>query len=123
MNIRRPLTILLACLSILIIPGRLRAQEKQKIPFRDSLDGAVDFSSFLASAYGFIPFMMPITEPALGYGLAGGPIFIHRDIAALNRGEPSPPGMSVAGGMYTENGSWGVLHHLRSCLEPSLMLL
>jgi hypothetical protein len=84
------------------------AQEKQKIPFRDSLDGAIDASYFLASKAGFIPIVMPITEPAVGYGAGGGLIFVHRDMEALRKGEPSPPSLSVVGGMFTENGSWGV---------------
>jgi hypothetical protein len=66
-------------------------------------------SYFLATLAGFLPIAMPITEPAVGYGVAGGPLFIHRDLEALKRGEPSPPSLSMAGGMYTENGSWGVL--------------
>ncbi len=84
-------------------------QEKQRIPLKDSLDGAFDLSYFMASAYGFLPFLMPITEPAVGYGAAGGPIFIHRDMEALKSGEPSPPGLTMVGGMYTENGTWGLV--------------
>lgn len=87
----------------------VNAQEKQKIPFKDSADGALDLSYFLASVYGFLPFVMPVTEPAVGYGVAGGPIFIHRDIEALKRGEHAPPSLSMVGGMYTENGSWGLV--------------
>ena len=86
----------------------LLAQEKNKLPLKDSLDGALDLSYFLASVYGFIPFAMPVTEPALGYGVAGGPIFFHRDLEALKRGDPAPPSLSFGGGMYTGNGSWAL---------------
>ncbi|MCK5137429.1 MAG: hypothetical protein KAR19_16715 [Bacteroidales bacterium] len=83
-------------------------QNNLKSQFIDSLDGALDVSYFLASVYGFLPFVMPVTEPALGYGVAGGPVFIHRDIKALKRGDPSPPSLTILGGMYTQNGSWGL---------------
>jgi hypothetical protein len=86
----------------------IHAQDKQKTPLRDSLDGALDVSYFLASLYGFLPFAMPVTEPAVGYGVAGGPIFIHRNIEALKRGDPAPPSLSFVGGLYTENGTWGI---------------
>lgn len=105
----RKLLIFLLTVGLLnIISSPLLSQQKQKIPLRDSLDGAVDLSYFMASVYGFLPFLMPVTEPALGYGVAGGPVFIHRDIEALKRGETSPPSLTMIGGMYTENGSWGL---------------
>lgn len=84
----------------------IQAQDKQKIPLRDSLDGALDVSYFLASLYGFLPFAMPVTEPAVGYGVAGGLIFIHRDIETLKRGDPAPPSLLFVGGLYTENETW-----------------
>jgi hypothetical protein len=103
------LAIILTALALSGCPQLSQAQEKQRIPMKDSLDGALDLSYFLASAYGFLPFVMPITEPAVGYGAAGGPIFIHRDMEALKRGEHSPPSLTMVGGMYTENGTWGLL--------------
>ncbi|MEN8157138.1 MAG: hypothetical protein ABFS10_09310 [Bacteroidota bacterium] len=106
---RITLVLLLATLTLLTGMPLLQAQEKEKISFRDPEDGAVDMSYFLASVAGFLPFVMPVTEPAVGYGVAGGPIFIHRDIEALKRGEQSPPSLSMVGGMYTENGSWGLV--------------
>jgi hypothetical protein len=39
---------------------------------RSSEDGWLDFSGFLDKAYGFIPVLVPITEPAVGCGVAGG---------------------------------------------------
>ena len=106
---KRNLYSLLLCLVIIPASLGLNAQDKQKIPFRDSTDGAFDLSYFLSTFAGFMPLVMPITEPALGYGLAGGPVFIHRDMEALERGEPSPPSLSMIGGLYTENGTWGVM--------------
>lgn len=74
----------------------------------DPADGWLDVSSFLDTAYGFVPLFMPITEPAVGYGGGGGLIFI-------DRREPKPgggyqkPNIAAVGGMATENGSWAVL--------------
>ncbi|MEN8228450.1 MAG: hypothetical protein ABFS38_09875 [Bacteroidota bacterium] len=105
----RRLLLLLFVSSFTCYQSQLYSQTDDKIPFKDSVDGAVDLSYFLASVYGFLPFVMPVTEPAVGYGVAGGPIFIHRDIEALKKGEPSPPSLSMVGGMYTQNGSWGLV--------------
>lgn len=58
--------------------------------FFDPQDGWFDVSSFLSTAYGFIPLVLPITEPAVGYGAGAGLIFINRSEAAP--GQPPPPG-------------------------------
>ena len=34
--------------------------------FRDPADGRFDVSNFLDSMYGFMPMLVPITEPAVG---------------------------------------------------------
>src|SRR4029450_1208424 len=39
--------------------------------FRSSDDGWFDVSGFLDEKYGFLPLIIPITEPAGGYGAAG----------------------------------------------------
>jgi hypothetical protein len=78
--------------------------------FTDPIDGAFDLDRWLASRYGFVPVVAPVTEPAVGYGAAGGLLFIH--------GTPPPPdddgvegprlrpSLSVAVGMATSDGSW-----------------
>jgi hypothetical protein len=38
--------------------------------FRSAEDGCLDVSGFLDEKYGFLPIMMPITEPAVGYDAA-----------------------------------------------------
>jgi hypothetical protein len=78
-----------------------------KEKFTDSLDGNFDLSKWLDEAYGFMPVVSIITEPAVGFGAAGGLLFIHR--AEEDRGKPltSPPSMSAAMGFYTQNKSWG----------------
>ena len=78
--------------------------------FTDPVDGAFDLDRFLASRYGFVPILVPITEPAVGYGAAAGLVFIHGRLAA-QEADPGarrvPPSLSAAVGMATSNGSWG----------------
>ena len=40
--------------------------------FRSAEDGWLDVSGFLDEKYGFLPVVIPITEPAVGYGAAAG---------------------------------------------------
>jgi len=74
--------------------------------FEDPEDGKFDVSAFLDTAYGFMPLLVPITEPAVGYGAVGALVFIH--------GDPPEPGeefvrptMSAVGALRTENGTRG----------------
>ena len=71
-------------------------------------DGWPDMSDFLDQKYGFLPIVMPITEPAVGYGAAGGLLFLSKPLAAAaaGRGRPS---ITMVGGFGTANGSWGVM--------------
>ncbi len=66
-------------------------------------DGWLDVSGFMDEAYGFMPVAMPITEPAVGYGLAAGPMFISKDP------DSKRPNITMVGGLVTDNGSWGAL--------------
>jgi hypothetical protein len=70
-------------------------------------DGWLDVSGFLDEAYGFVPIVAPITEPAVGYGAAGALIFVDK-----NKENPQPgfgrPNLTAVGGLGTENGTWGV---------------
>lgn len=69
-------------------------------------DGWLDVSDFLDEAYGFVPIAAPITEPAVGYGAAGGLIFVDK-----KKDNPNPgfgrPNLTAVGGLGTENGTWG----------------
>ena len=74
--------------------------------FEDPDDSKFDVSGFLDTAYGFVPLLVPITEPAVGYGAVGALVFIH--------GDPPEPGeefvrptMSAVGALRTENGTRG----------------
>src|SRR4051794_38117494 len=80
--------------------------------FRDETDGAFDVSNFLSTRVGFLPIAMPITEPAVGYGLSLGLAFFHDKPQAVNYpGQPPRvimPSNTMAFGAGTENGTWAM---------------
>lgn len=82
------------------------APREEKVSLFDA-DGWLDASKFLDTAYGFLPMAVPITEPAVGYGLAGALVFIDRE-GAGQWGERSRPNIAAVGGLGTENGTRGV---------------
>lgn len=77
---------------------------KHEHSFCDPEDGAFDVSSFLDRPLGFIPIVLPITEPAVGGGAAVAPIFI--DLPDDGKGRPD---IWAIGGMKTSNGTEAVL--------------
>lgn len=100
----------------LLLPAAFAAAETTfKEMFTDPADGAFDASRFVKTRTGFVPILAPITEPAVGYGAAGGLIFFHRkegepppDPAPAGDGRMIPPSLSAVVGFATENGSRGV---------------
>jgi hypothetical protein len=70
-------------------------------------DGWLDVSEFVDQAYGFIPLVVPVTEPAVGYGAAGGLAFIDKPPgeAAAGYGRPN---ITVVAGLATENDTWAI---------------
>ena len=77
--------------------------------FHDPEDGAFDVSRFLDTRTGFLPIAIPITEPAVGYGLGGGLSFFHTRPQVLQTPAGPrvlPPNATAVFGMGTENGSW-----------------
>jgi len=88
--------------------------------FRSADDGWFDVSGFLDEKYGFLPVAVPITEPAVGYGAAGGLTFISKPLGEV-ASEYDRPNITVVGGMGTENGSWGaVAGDMRNWLDGRL---
>jgi len=76
--------------------------------FRSPEDGAFDVSGFLDKKYGFVPLVIPITEPAVGYGAAGGLVFIDKPLRGTRAGF-GRPNVTMAGGLATENGTHGLV--------------
>jgi outer membrane protein assembly factor BamA len=74
--------------------------------FRSAEDGCLDVSGFLEQKYGFLPIVLPITEPAVGYGAGGGLMFLSRPLPQTEDGL-GRPNITVVGGFGTENGTRG----------------
>ena len=74
----------------------------------DSEDGKLDASDFLASANGFLPIPIVITEPAVGAGLGLAIAYFHepKEIDPEIHPHQGPPSISVGFGAKTENGTY-----------------
>jgi len=71
-------------------------------------------SRFLDTGHGFIPLAAPVTEPAFGYGLGGGLVFIRKN-EPIPTGGYRRPNMLVVGGLGTNDGTWaGFIAHAGS---------
>ncbi|MFZ9032215.1 MAG: BamA/TamA family outer membrane protein [Robiginitalea sp.] len=79
--------------------------EKKKLSFKDPEDGAIDLSQFLLEAYGVLPVLIPITEPAVGYGGGAALLYFHNRKKKYDT--YVPPSVSGIAGLYTENKTWG----------------
>ena len=89
----------------------------------DPVDGWLDVSGFLDTAYGFIPVVAPITEPAIGYGAVGALVFIDRDTASTGQ-RYTRPNIALAGGLSTQNGTRGLFAgHLGTWMDGRLRTL
>lgn len=90
-------------------PAEEEKRKEDEDLFHDE-EGTFDVSKFLDSKIGFFPIAMPITEPAVGFGLAGGLMFFHTRPKVVHTPDGDrilPPIATFVGGMGTENGSWG----------------
>ena len=76
--------------------------------FRSAEDDWLDVSGFLDEKFGFLPIAIPITEPAVGFGAAAGLMFISQPLGQAKPGFGRPD-ITLAGGLATENGTWGLL--------------
>jgi len=73
----------------------------------DPADGWFDLSRFLETPHGFLPLVVPITEPALGYGAVVGAAFLEPRESAGDEGW-ARPNITFVGALATEGGSAGV---------------
>jgi hypothetical protein len=89
--------------------GRPGLEPPRKIPVplpASAGSGGPDLGGFIGSKFGFLPLLIPITEPAVGYGAAAGLAFIKQS-AKKDPSELDRPNITFVGGMATTNGSWG----------------
>ncbi|MEJ2585968.1 MAG: BamA/TamA family outer membrane protein, partial [Robiginitalea sp.] len=77
----------------------------RKLSFKDPEDGAFDLSQFLLEAHGVLPVLIPITEPAVGYGGGAALLYFHNRKKQYD--SYVPPSVSGIAGLYTENKTWG----------------
>jgi hypothetical protein len=118
----------LVCVAGLIGPAALPAAdngtaESASSRFTDPDDGWFDVSEFLDTAYGFIPLVAPITEPAVGYGAVGALVFVDRE--PTERGQRyARPNIAAIGGLATENGTRGAFAaHLGTWIDGQFRTL
>jgi hypothetical protein len=71
----------------------------------DAEDGKIDMSEYLASARGFFPVPIIITEPAVGYGIGAAVAYFHapKSIDEARHPHKGPPSISVGFAAATEN--------------------
>ena len=74
----------------------------------DPQDGKFDASDYLASAKGFLPIPIIITEPAIGYGFGLAVAYFHAPKKLDQEQHPhyGPPSISIGFGAKTENGTY-----------------
>lgn len=96
---RQSIILLIAILTLFFSFDSFAQKEQKK--FRDTLDNAIDFSDFLINHKGVLPFAIPITEPAVGYGaIVGGMHFIQK------KDKVQRPDIVTAVGGMTSNKTW-----------------
>ena len=121
MRLERGRALVLGALLLAGVPARAQepspspspsAVEEKPSKFRSPEDGWFDVGAFLEEKYGFVPVLVPITEPAVGYGGALGLTFIGKP----REGAMARPSITAVVGALTENGTWAVggadLRHL-----------
>ena len=81
---------------------------KPSVRMFDPVDGQLDVSEFLASARGFLPIPIIVTEPAVGFGGGIVGMFVRPRRDAGDEGW-SRPDLSGLGGFATANGTWGAM--------------
>ena len=94
----------------LLAPGIAQGQSdsipaKKKLSFKDPEDGAFDLSQYLLEANGALPIVLPITEPAVGYGGTLALLYFHHRKKKYQT--YVPPNVSGIAGLYTSNKTWG----------------
>lgn len=87
--------------------AEVSGEAESKSGMFDAEDGWFDVSNYLDTAYGFVPVLAPITEPAVGYGAAGALVFIDRNTPRKGQSH-ARPNIAVLGGLATQNDTKGV---------------
>lgn len=97
--------------------------ESNSSSFFDTKDGMLDASEYLSQAYGFMPVPTIITEPAVGYGLGFGLIYLHDGFIGKKSaaGRRIPTSISGIVGLGTQNGTkFGGAFHIGYWLDDTI---
>ena len=77
---------------------------------RDPEDGRLDITANRPDASGFLPFLIPFNEPALGAGLVLGLAYFHPGTApnpeSVEEARFEVPSITFGAGAVSENGTW-----------------
>jgi surface antigen Omp85-like protein len=100
---------LVLCCSVQVIEANMASSDSTRSgrSVVSPEDDWPDLSDFLDSKFGFLPMVIPITEPAVGYGAAGALAFVDKPLGGGAAGF-GRPNITMVGGLATENGTWGV---------------
>jgi hypothetical protein len=90
-----------------VAPAAAQTEQPPDQRWIDPEDGWFDLTRFLEDPYGFLPLVVPITEPALGFGAVAGAAFLNPREEAGEEGW-ARPNITVVGGLATEDGSEGL---------------
>jgi hypothetical protein len=95
------------------VSAKAQTKKDGQSMFRDSLDGAFDFSNFLIDVHGFVPIPFLVTEPALGgFGGGLGLMFLNKQPPMIDtiRSQvkiiPIAPTITGLAALYTVNDTW-----------------
>lgn len=86
-------------------PSRSTATTNAPSTSRSAEDDRVNHDRFIDH---LIPVVIPITEPAIGYGAAGGVAYIDKP-PGEEKADLGRPNITAVGGLATENGTWGAM--------------
>ena len=98
---------------VCFVSAKAQTKKNGQSMFRDSLDGAFDFSNFLIDVHGFVPIPFLVTEPALGgFGGGLGLMFLRKQppmidtIRSQVKTIPIAPTITGLAALYTVNDTW-----------------
>jgi hypothetical protein len=77
--------------------------------FKDPEDGKFDVAAGGEGASGFLPVLIPFSEPAIGFGVAGALAYFHpskEPAGGQSNQGPDFPRTTFGGGAYSDNGTW-----------------
>lgn len=90
------------------------SEEPKGLSLYDPTDGALDMSQVLATQGGFLPLVIPVTEPAIGYGIGAAAVIFHEKPQTVAGEDGAParlliPTSTAVGGFGTSPSALTIL--------------